>query len=153
MQALPRSRSRFECMPAWQCGAVLALTTLAICLGLLLVAEAAVRIRNEMKYGGNFWGIDETYQLDPATGLRMPIPNSHFGPIRINSFGFRGPQITKEKPPGCARVEHVFAAQKCRIGPVVRTVGLVRARVTIGLANLAYNSTRLAWLNGRTAPA
>ena len=55
--------------------------------------------------------------------------------------------------PGCARVEHVFAAQKCRIGLVVRTVGLVRARVKIGLANLAYNFTRLAWLNGRTAPA
>ena len=52
-----------------------------------------------------------------------------------------------------ARVEHVFAAQKCRIGLVVRTVGLVRARVKIGLANLAYNFTRLAWLNGRTAPA
>lgn len=104
MQALPHSRSRFERMPAWQRGAVLALTTLAICLVLLLVAEAAVRIRNEIKYGASFWGIDETYQLDPATGLRMPIPNSHFGPIRINSFGFRSPQITKEKPPGRLRI-------------------------------------------------
>ena len=56
--------------------------------------------------------------------------------------------------PGCARaVEHVFAAQKCRLGLVVRTVGIVRARVKIGLANLAYNFNRLAWLNGRTAPA
>jgi transposase, IS5 family len=52
-----------------------------------------------------------------------------------------------------SRVEHVFAAQKCRLGLVVRTVGIVRARVKIGLANLAYNFTRLAWLNGRTAPA
>ena len=52
-----------------------------------------------------------------------------------------------------ARVEHVFAAQKCRLRLVVRTVGMVRARVKIGLANLAYNFTRLAWLNGRTAPA
>jgi transposase, IS5 family len=47
----------------------------------------------------------------------------------------------------------VCAAQKCRIGLVVRTVGLVRARVKIGLANLAYNFTGLAWLNGRTTPA
>jgi IS5 family transposase len=36
-----------------------------------------------------------------------------------------------------SRVEHVFAAQKCRLGLVVRTVGMVRAPVKIGLANLA----------------
>ena len=51
-----------------------------------------------------------------------------------------------------SRVEHVFAAQKCRLGLLVRTVGMVRARVKIGLANLAYNFTRLAWLQGQTAP-
>ena len=52
-----------------------------------------------------------------------------------------------------SRVEHVFAAQKCRLGLVVRTIGMVRARAKIGLANLAYNFTRLAWLNRQTAPA
>jgi transposase, IS5 family len=52
-----------------------------------------------------------------------------------------------------SRVEHVFAAQKCRLGLLVRTVGMVRARVKIGLANLAYNLTRLAWLNRQTAPS
>jgi transposase, IS5 family len=46
------------------------------------------------------------------------------------------------------RVEHGFAARKCRLDLVVRTVGMVRARVKIGLANLAYNFTRLAWLQG-----
>lgn len=50
-----------------------------------------------------------------------------------------------------SRVEHVFAAQKCRLGLLLRTVGMVRARVKIGLANLAYNFTRLAWLQGQTA--
>jgi transposase, IS5 family len=52
-----------------------------------------------------------------------------------------------------SRVEHVFAAQKCRLGLVVRTVGMTRARVKIGLANLAYNFFRLAWLQAQTAPA
>ena len=52
-----------------------------------------------------------------------------------------------------SRVEHVFAAQKCRLGLIVRTIGMARARVKIGLANLAYNFTRLAWLNEHTAPA
>jgi len=50
-------------------------------------------------------------------------------------------------------VEHVFAAQKHRIGLIVRTVGIARARAKIALANLAYNFQRLAWLQGRNAPA
>ena len=51
-----------------------------------------------------------------------------------------------------SRVEHVFAVQKCRLGLLIRTVGMVRARAKIGLANLAYNFTRLVWLNRRTVP-
>ena len=50
-------------------------------------------------------------------------------------------------------VEHVFAGQKHRMGLIVRTIGIVRARLKIGMANLAYNFQRLAWLEGRTAPA
>ena len=50
-------------------------------------------------------------------------------------------------------VEHVFAGQKHRMGLVVRTIGIARARIKIGMANLAYNFQRLAWLEGRTAPA
>ena len=45
----------------------------------------------------------------------------------------------------CA-VEHVFARQKGPMGLVVRTVGLARASVKIGLANLAYNMHRAVWL-------
>ena len=50
-------------------------------------------------------------------------------------------------------VEHVFAGQKYRMGLLVRTIGIARARIKIGMANLAYNFQRLAWLDGRTAPA
>lgn len=35
----------------------------------------------------------------------------------------------------------------------VRTIGLARSRVKIGLVNLAYNMRRLVWLSQRTAPA
>jgi IS5 family transposase len=52
-----------------------------------------------------------------------------------------------------AAVEHVFACQKQRLRLVVRTVGLDRATIKLGLANLAYNLLRLVWLEGRTAPA
>ena len=50
-------------------------------------------------------------------------------------------------------VEHVFARQKGPMALVVRTIGLARARVKIGLANLAYNMRRYVWLSGRTASA
>ena len=50
-------------------------------------------------------------------------------------------------------VEHVFAGQKHRMGLFIRTIGIARARIKIGMANLAYNFKRLIWLEGRTAPA
>jgi transposase, IS5 family len=52
-----------------------------------------------------------------------------------------------------AAVEHVFAHQKGPMGLVIRTVGIARARVKVGLTNLAYNIKRFVWLSGRTAPA
>jgi IS5 family transposase len=52
-----------------------------------------------------------------------------------------------------AAVEHVFAHQKDRMGLFVRTIGLGRARLKIGMVNLAYNMRRFLWLRGRTAPA
>ena len=50
-----------------------------------------------------------------------------------------------------AAVEHVFAHEKGPMGLVVRTIGLARARVKIGLANLVYNMKRAVWLTGRAA--
>src|SRR5690348_18234221 len=52
-----------------------------------------------------------------------------------------------------AAVEHVFAHQKGPMALVIRTIGSARARVKIGLANLAYNMRRYLWLCGRTAHA
>jgi hypothetical protein len=48
-----------------------------------------------------------------------------------------------------AAVEHVFATQKCRLGLIVRSVGLARATTRLGLANLVTNMRRLAWLATR----
>jgi transposase, IS5 family len=50
-------------------------------------------------------------------------------------------------------VEHVFAHQKGLMGVFIRTIGLARAKVKIGLANLADNMRRFVWLQGRSAPA
>jgi IS5 family transposase len=52
-----------------------------------------------------------------------------------------------------AAVEHVFAHQKGPMGLVVRTIGLARARVKIGLANLVFNMKRMVWLTRPLAAA
>ena len=52
-----------------------------------------------------------------------------------------------------ARIEHVFAHQKDRMGLFVRTIGLERAEAKIGLANLAYNFQRLIFHERRAAMA
>ena len=46
---------------------------------------------------------------------------------------------------GPVAVEHVFAAQKCRLGLVIRSVGVARATTKLGLANLVTNMRRLVW--------
>ena len=54
------------------------------------------------------------------------------------------------------RVEHVFAAQAQMGGHVVRTIGLLRAQVKIGMMNLVYNMVRFGQLlkrDGRGASA
>jgi IS5 family transposase len=43
-------------------------------------------------------------------------------------------------------IEHVFAEQKQRMKLFVRTTGLVRATVKIGMNNIAYSMKRLVWL-------
>jgi IS5 family transposase len=47
----------------------------------------------------------------------------------------------------------VFAHQKGLMGLFARTIGLARARLKIGLTNLAYNMRRFVWLRDRRAPA
>jgi IS5 family transposase len=44
-------------------------------------------------------------------------------------------------------VEHVFAVQKDKMGLFIRTIGIDRAMVKIGMANLVYNMRRLVFLN------
>ena len=50
-----------------------------------------------------------------------------------------------------ARVEHVFATQKDRMGLFIRTIGATRAEAKIGLTNLAYNLRRFLFHERRPA--
>lgn len=61
-------------------------------------------------------------------------------------LSLRSEQANRRKSRVRARVEHVFADQRAIGGRYLRTIGLQRARLRIGLVNLAYNLRRWAWL-------
>ena len=78
--------------------------------------------------------------------------------IRINEKGYRDKPLTKMqerentvKSRIRARVEHVFAAMHHFGGKTIRTIGIGRAEIQIGILNLTYNLTRYAYLKGATA--
>lgn len=50
-----------------------------------------------------------------------------------------------------AFVEHVFADQKHRMGMKIRTIGIARAKIKIGLANIAYNIRRFVFHRQKAA--
>lgn len=84
-------------------------------------------------------------------------------PSRICEKGARNHPLTeeqkasnKEKSRIRSRVEHVFGAQAQMGGHIMRTIGLLRAKVKIGMMNLVYNMVRLGQLlrrDRRGAPA
>lgn len=79
-------------------------------------------------------------------------------PSQICEKGVRNHPLTEEqkeanriKSKVRARVEHVFGAQAQMGGHIVRTIGLARAKVKIGMMNLVYNMKRLGQLLKRDA--
>jgi IS5 family transposase len=91
---------------------------------------------------------NETYLADH--GLRSRL---HRKKPRGKPMPKRTAQANGRKSKVRAAVEHVFAHEKGPMGLVVRTIGLARASVKIGLANLVYNMKRAVWLSGRAAMA
>ena len=82
---------------------------LAATLLMLLSAEAAVRLRQMLKYGSATIA-DGYYMVDSNINLRVPVPRFSNGRISINSLGFRGPEITMPKPPGTVRLAFLGAS-------------------------------------------
>jgi len=72
------------------------------------VAEAGLRVRAWMKYGGTASVRDPMLTFDQAAGIYIPTPgyelkgrNIH---IKINSLGYRGDEISQKKPAGTFRI-------------------------------------------------
>lgn len=89
--------------PAQQLGVARSLVwTLALVLFLIAVGEAALRIRQRVKYGA---AKPEApiHSMDPATQLPVVKPGLHHGRIQIDSRGFRNPELRVPKRPSTVR--------------------------------------------------
>ena len=84
--------------------------TVAVSAILLIGTEGIMRLRAAQKYGSSET-IEDLYANDPRTGLRVPIPGSHFGGrLTVNRFGFRGPEIAVPKPIDMVRIAFLGAS-------------------------------------------
>jgi IS5 family transposase len=90
---------------------------------------------------------------EAAMAKRSRVSMVHFRKPKGRPLPARHAKANAARSAVRSAVEHVFAGQKHRMKLFVRTVGLARAKVKIGMANLAYNFTRLAWLEARAPPA
>jgi IS5 family transposase len=77
---------------------------------------------------------------------------------RIHEKGYRNRPLTKKqernntsKSKIRARVEHPFAVMQQFCGKTIRTIGIIRVEIQIGLMNLAYNMKRYTYLMGAMA--
>ena len=97
-------------------------------------------------YGDSAYLSDEILKLLKAGGFRPHIQRKAQKNHPLSDWEKQG---NKTRARIRSRVEHVFGAQLQRAGTlVVRSIGLARARVKIGLRNLAYNMDRLGFLVG-----
>jgi hypothetical protein len=77
-----------------------------IAIACLLTIEVSARLDDVRKYGAPFWGPYSYGRLLTVDekGIRRNVPNTSFEKWRNNSSGFRGPDISAEKPPGVTRI-------------------------------------------------
>jgi IS5 family transposase len=103
--------------------------------------------KDKRLYGDSAYTGDEVQKCIPKNVLN-----------RIHEKGYRGRPLTKTQKRNNtaksrirARVEHVFGRMHQFGGITIRTIGIARAELQIGLLNLTYNLTRYAYLMGAKA--
>jgi hypothetical protein len=85
------------------------LYTSVVAVVLLAVCEAGLRVRAWMRYGSSAAGVREPMLVySPEVDLHVPRPGYEVKGrdihIKINSLGFRGDELTPEKPPDTFRI-------------------------------------------------
>jgi len=76
----------------------------------------------------------------------------HFRRKRGHDLTYQQKRANAARSKVRSHVEHVFAEQKARMGLFVRTIGIKRAKVKIGMVNLAFNMKRLVFIEGKRTP-
>ena len=76
---------------------------------LALGAEGLVRLRQWAKYG-TAAPLDSAFRMEARTGLRVPDGEKVARHVRINSLGFRSPELADPKPVGTIRVAFLGAS-------------------------------------------
>jgi IS5 family transposase len=94
-----------------------------------------------------------SHRNETAMAKRGLVSRVHFRKPKGKALPARHARANAARSAVRSAIEHVFAGQKHRMKLFVRTIGLARAKVKIGMANLAYNFARLAWLKARNASA
>jgi IS5 family transposase len=89
-------------------------------------------------------GLVPQFQRPKPRGRPMPAPIVHSNATRARVR--IAVTAAPRRPSEVAAVSQgsMFAAQKCRLGLLIRSVGLARATTKLGLANLVTNMRRLA---------
>ena len=99
------------------------------------------------------FGYKNPIGIDRAPGLirtrDASAVNTHDGARRPEHIARANAKRSADR----SAVEHVFAGQKHRMVLFIRTIGIARARIKIGMVNLASHVQRRAWLEGRGAHA
>jgi IS5 family transposase len=112
------------------------------------------QVLDETNTNGDVWA-DSAYcsreheRLLAEGGWRSHI---HRKAHRNRPLSARSRQANRKRSKVRAAVEHVFAQHEAMGGKRVRTIGLARARIKVGMMNLVYNLRRLAWLKSNRRP-
>jgi hypothetical protein len=109
------------------------------------VGEALLRFAQREQFG-TAAHVERSVQFfrDQQTGLRLPVPNSTQGKIRINSRGFRSPEIPVPKPPGTVRL--AFLGSSITYDPYVDNASTWPQLVTQAI-QAAYPTCRVDYIN------
>ncbi len=103
---------------------------------------------------GDVWGDTGCRSAENERWLKEHGLNSriHRKKPRGRPMPARTAKANGRKSKDRAKVEHVFAHRKARMGPAIRTVGLARAKAAVTMANIAYDMGGLRLLPGRAKP-
>lgn len=125
------------------------IVSIVITLLLLLVAEGGIRLRQWLRYGtiGHFQNM---YLEDKKHQLKIAKPNfiikSAKANIKINSLGFRGPDIIVPKPEGSTRL--LFIGGSTTFCAEVSNNEMVWPHIVSNNIKTAYPKQKIDYING-----